>query len=97
MEVIEACWFYSEEGQASQLLMTCLANNLIIQISKKAIERNEALRAAYRVRISSNYAPEQLVFVDESACDRRTYMRNEAWALEGLRACRKQFFTRGKR
>lgn len=35
--------------------------------------------------------------MDESACDRRTYLRNRAWALEGLRACRKQYFARGKR
>ncbi len=54
-------------------------------------------RAEYRLRIGENYTPEQLVFVDESACDRRTYLRNQAWALEGLRACRKQYFARGKR
>lgn len=67
------------------------------QITKHAAERNEILCAEYRLRIGANYSPEQLVFVDESACDRRTYMRNKAWALEGLRACRKQYFARGKR
>ena len=67
------------------------------RISKQALERNEGHRAEYRLRIGSNYAPEQLVFVDESACDRRTFLRDRAWALEGLRACRKQVFARGKR
>ncbi len=61
------------------------------------MERNEVKRAEYRLTIGQNYTPEQLVFVDESACDRRTYIRNRAWALEGLRACRKQYFARGKR
>lgn len=61
------------------------------------MERNEVHRAEYRLRIGENYTAEQLVFVDESACDRRTYLRNRAWALEGLRACRKQYFGRGKR
>ncbi len=67
------------------------------KITKHAAERNEFLRAQYRITIGENYKPEQLVFVDESACDRRTYLRNRAWALEGLRACRKQYFARGKR
>lgn len=67
------------------------------QITKHAKERNEILRAQYRFRIAENYTAEQLVFVDESACDRRTYLWNRAWALEGLRACRKQVFTRGRR
>ena len=61
------------------------------------MERNEVQRAEYRLLIGANYTPEQLVFIDESACDRRTYLRKRAWALEGLRACRKQFFGRGKR
>ncbi len=67
------------------------------QITKHAAERNEFLRAQYRCTIGEHYKPEQLVFVDESACDRRTYLRNRVWALEGLRACRKQYFARGKR
>ncbi len=49
------------------------------QITKHAIERNDLHRAEYRLTIGGNYFPEQLVFVDESACDRRTYLRNRAW------------------
>ena len=61
------------------------------------MERNEEHRAAYRLRIAAQYTPSQLVFIDESACDRRTFLHNRAWALEGLRACCKQVFVRGKR
>lgn len=67
------------------------------KISKKAIERSESLREEYRYNIGEKYTPEQLVFVDESACDRRTYYRDQAWALIGRRACQKQYFTRWKR
>jgi hypothetical protein len=67
------------------------------KISKEAAERNEDSRMAYCTRIGLNYTANQLIFVDESACDRRTYMRGQAWALAGQRACRKVFFMRGKR
>lgn len=43
------------------------------------------------------YSPDQLVFVDESAFDRRVPFRGYAWALKGERAVRKCFFIRGKR
>ena len=69
---------------------------LIVQVTKHAQERNGAARAEYVLR-TEKYSPEQLVFVDESACDRRTYIQNQAWALEGKRAVRKAFFQRGKR
>ena len=77
--------------------MILLKTHHFRQISRKALERNETHRAEYRVRMGDQYTPDQLVFVDESACDRRTYLRDRAWALEGLRACRKQVFARGKR
>ncbi len=78
-------------------LLICARLTMRPQITKHAQERNELKRAQYRLTMGENYTPEQLVFVDESACDRRTYLRNRAWALEGLRACRKQYFARGKR
>ena len=67
------------------------------KISREAAERNEEARMAYCTHMGLNYRPEQVVFVDESACDRRTYMRDQAWALEGQRAIWKAFFVRGKR
>lgn len=41
--------------------------------------------------------PEHAVFVDESSFDRRTSLRNRAWALRGRKAERKWFFVRGRR
>ena len=43
------------------------------------------------------YEPNQLIFVDESAVDRRTTYRGWAWAIRGMKATRKAFFCRGKR
>ncbi len=52
---------------------TCLQIHLTgPQISKQALERNTDLRAQFQCQIARMYTPEQLVFVDESACDRRT-------------------------
>ncbi|OCB88511.1 hypothetical protein A7U60_g4326 [Sanghuangporus baumii] len=66
------------------------------ELLKRALEWNETLRAQYVACIASQYTVEQLVFVDESACDQRAFLCNTAWALEGRCACRKQFFNRGK-
>jgi hypothetical protein len=48
-------------------------------------------------RYISQFLPSHLIFVDESACDRRTTYRGRAWAIKGHRATRKAFFVRGKR
>ena len=61
-----------------------------------AIERNETKRQQYLQRINT-YTPEQLVFVDETSCDRRTANRGYGWAKEGERASRRSFCVRGKR
>ncbi|KAJ2911978.1 hypothetical protein MD484_g8431, partial [Candolleomyces efflorescens] len=63
---------------------------------EKAIERNEELRLRYQALIAE-YLPEQLVFVDESACNRNTTKRNYAWAPSGTRARRRDYFVRGQR
>ena len=70
---------------------------MLPKISKKALERSETARIRYRLRMACQYEAEQLVFVDESACDRRTFLRKKAWALEGRQACRKTVFAHGKR
>jgi hypothetical protein len=49
------------------------------------------------VTIGTYYEPEQLVFVDESAFDRRVSRRPYGWAPIGSRARRRDFFIRGKR
>lgn len=70
---------------------------MTLQITKHALERCAEARAAYIIHIGNHYTPEQLVFVDESACDRRTTNRGYAYAIRGHRAIRKTFFFRGKR
>ena len=75
----------------------CHPGNQVDQISKNALEQNEALRARYCLEFGLRYAAEQAVFVDESSFDRRTDIRGRAWALSGRAAIRKAFFVRGKR
>ena len=90
--------FRLKEVSYSHSPVKCVSHLLYsLQISKDAAERNETLRSEYRLRMGELYLAHQLVCVDVSACDRRLYMRNKAYALEGLRACRKQYFARGKR
>ncbi|PPR00338.1 hypothetical protein CVT24_004359 [Panaeolus cyanescens] len=65
--------------------------------TKPAIERDEDDRANYHLIIGSFYEPEQLVFVDESAFDRRVAGRRYVWAPTGNRGRRRDFFIRGIR
>src|ERR1700678_296218 len=63
------------------------------QLSRCAIERSALKRVDYVVKIATEYQLYQLVFVDESACDRRTTYRGHAWPIVGHRAVRKAFFV----
>jgi len=45
----------------------------------------------------SQYSPNQLVFSDESAYDRRTLSRRYGWNISGHRARKATFFVRGQR
>lgn len=54
-------------------------------------------RAAFIYKIGTHYTADQLVTVDESACNRRTSYRGYGWAIKGSRAVRKAFFVRGRR
>ncbi len=65
------------------------------QLSRIALERSAEAQADYALRVGQ-YAPDQLVFVDESAVDRRTTYRGRAWAIRGRRATRKAFFCCGR-
>ncbi|KAJ7118077.1 hypothetical protein C8R44DRAFT_738033 [Mycena epipterygia] len=42
------------------------------QLTRVAIERSVHKRARYKYKMGLHYQPYQLVFVDESSCDRRT-------------------------
>lgn len=71
-------------------------SHLVIQLTRVAIERSTIKRAEFVYTIGMQFSASQLVFVDESACDRRTTYRGRAWAIQGQRAVRKCFFMRGK-
>lgn len=45
----------------------------------------------------SQYLPNQLVFSDESAYDKRSLSRRYGWNISGRRARKSTFFVRGKR
>jgi hypothetical protein len=68
----------------------------VFQLTRVAIERSAELRVEFAARIGT-YEANQLVFVDESAVDRRTTYRGKAWSIRGKPATRKAFFCRGRR
>jgi len=45
----------------------------------------------------SQYSPDQLVFSDESAYDKRTLSRRYGWNISGHHARKATFFVRGQR
>ena len=65
-------------------------------MTKHAAERSAEKRLDYLDRIGKYHAT-QLVFVDESAVNRRTMYQGQAWSIRGSQAQRKAFFVRGKR
>ncbi|TFY51280.1 hypothetical protein EVG20_g11074 [Dentipellis fragilis] len=67
------------------------------RVTKVAVERSIEKRAEYIARIGLNYEAEQLVFVDEAACDKRTPTRINGWSMVGTRARKRCFFIRGRR
>lgn len=69
----------------------------MFKITRIALERSAAKRAKFTYRIGMHYTTDQLVTVDESACNRRTSYRGYGWAIKGQRAVRKAFFVRGRR
>lgn len=71
--------------------------NSSFQLTRTAEEADPVAQAAYQMLIGDLYQPEQLVFVDESACNRHVVRRTMGWALIGDRARRHVFFVRGTR
>jgi transposase len=51
--------------------------------SKKAAEQSDALRRVFQARCQQNYTAEQIVAVDESACNERTGDRKYGWGPVG--------------
>jgi hypothetical protein len=87
--------FTMKKVQAHPHRYLCVSD-VLFQLTREAIERSAELRADFAARIGT-YEADQLVFVDESAVDRRTTYRGKAWALRGKPATRKAFFCRGRR
>ena len=67
------------------------------KVSISALEQNEDARNEYLLTVGLGFSAEQLVFVDESACNRITTHRQCAWSPIGNRARRHDYFVRGKR
>jgi len=66
------------------------------KLSAAAMERNEMKRSHFLFDIGE-FDPKQLVFVDKSACNKRTTHRGYGWAIKGERCKKLQCFVRGKR
>lgn len=69
------------------------------RVTRIALERDDDERDLYMadIGLNCNGGGDKLVFVDESACDRRTSRRPLAWAPMGDHARRRDFFVRGTR
>jgi hypothetical protein len=71
-------------------------SHAFIQVTRPALERNEDTRAEFQIIIAENYVPEQLVFIDETACNRTTTKQCYAWSLIGTCAQCHDYFVQGK-
>ncbi|KAG9095181.1 hypothetical protein FRC06_010054 [Ceratobasidium sp. 370] len=65
------------------------------KLARPALEADENRRAGYMVNVGMNYRTDQLVFVDESHCNRHTARRNLGWSPYGVRSIRPDYFMRG--
>ncbi len=70
-----------------------MSANLIVhvQLTKIVIERNELKHEEFRQHMALSYLPDQLVFVDESACDRRTTLSRACMGYQGATSCPQGF------
>jgi uncharacterized membrane protein len=51
--------------------------------TKKAAEQSDALRRVFQARVQLNYTVEQVIAIDESACNERTGDRKYGWSPIG--------------
>ena len=92
-------WLFNKEGVSLYLSdLYCFVFDCIeyLQLSRIAIECSAEKQSEFAAHIGT-YEADQLVFVDESAVDRRTTYPGRAWAIRGRKATRKAFFCRGRR
>ena len=69
--------------------------NILLKLCRPAAERSKFLRAEFRLRMAQ-YTPAQMVFADESGCNRRTASRAWGWAERGRRAQKHVISVRDK-
>jgi hypothetical protein len=87
----------SQERRCTFSSMSLAANSRChLQVSCPAMERNEDRCTEYQIKVAEEYFPEQLVFVDESACNRNTTKHKYAWAPINGQARRHDYFVQGK-
>ncbi|QRV93328.1 DDE superfamily endonuclease [Ceratobasidium sp. AG-Ba] len=82
----------SEETLRRQLIRSGLT---LKQLTRPAQEADEYERAGYMANVGMNYRTDQLVFVDESHCNRYTTHRKFGWSPYGARSIRPDHFIRG--
>ena len=66
-----------------------------LQLHQAAYERNELLRSTFIAKVSRDYKPEQLIFIDEASKDERTLSRGYGYSLKNTFAIKKNVFVRG--
>ena len=87
-----------QEGRCTFGLISLTANlRRHLQVTSPAIKRYEDKCAEYQIKVADEYLPEQLVFVNESACNRNTTKHEYAWAPINGWARRHDYFVQGKR
>ena len=70
--------------------------NTSLQLQKAAKERSELLRSDFILQIS-DFNPEQLIFIDETAKDERNLSRAYGYSTINTRAKKSVVFIRGNR
>src|SRR4051794_27407191 len=65
-----------------------------LQLHQAAYKRNELLRSTFIVKVSCDYKPEQLIFMDEASKDERTLFREYGYSLKNTFAIKKNVFVR---
>ena len=61
-----------------------------------AVQRSTSLRGYFMARVLL-YRKEQLVWLDETGCDNKTFMRKYGYAIRGQTPCCHRLLVRGRR
>lgn len=66
------------------------------QMRQVAVQRSTSLRGYFMARVLL-YRKEQLVWLDETGCDNKTFMRKYGYAIRGQTPCCHRLLVRGRR